>query len=50
MRATIPAEATTETGRRSQLQAILVTSMFQEHRADGTACVDEAREGTTCEG
>lgn len=49
MRATIPAEVTTETGRRSKLQATLVTSVFQEPRA-GSTCVDEARAGTTCEG
>lgn len=49
MRATIPAEVTTETGRRSKLQATLVPSVFQEPRA-GSTCADEARAGTTCEG
>ena len=52
--ATVPAEATTETGRLLKLRATLVTSIFQEPRADGTTwasiCADEAGEGTTCAG
>lgn len=44
IRAKIPAEVTTETGRRSKLQATLVTSVFQEPRA-GSTCADEARAG-----